>query len=161
MDFALADKLVDMIADETRPLLMGLGYSIADLEFVKEGANWVLRYFIEFVDSDEPIDIDDCQRASEALSTWLDEQDPIPQAYFLEVSSPGIERELKKEADFIRFRGQMVQISTYKAVGGAKSHIGLLGVVTDENLTIDVDGQEQVFKRDFISKIQLHWDGQD
>ena len=74
------------------PLIRELGYGLVHMELVKEGANWYLRFFIEHLEQDIPITTDDCQRVSEKLSDWLDEADPIPQAYFLEVSSPGIER---------------------------------------------------------------------
>ena len=157
----MADRLVDMIARETETLLSELGYEVADLEFVKEGANQILRFYIEFSGSDEPVSIDDCQKASEALSEWLDEHDPIPQAYFLEVSSPGIERQLKKDKDFIRFKGQTVQVGTYAAVEGSKTHVGVLGPVTDESLTITTDEKELCFSRASISKIQLYWKEQD
>ncbi|MCL1849309.1 MAG: ribosome maturation factor RimP [Clostridiales bacterium] len=131
---------------------------MADLELVKEGANWYLRFFIEHQAQEEPVTIDDCQAASEKLSDWLDENDPIPQAYFLEVSSPGIERPLKKEGDYARFQGSMVQVKTYKPVNGGKAHIGLLGPVSDETLILRQDGEDVTIARDMISGVYLYWD---
>ena len=74
---SLSTKLIDRIAEGALPVLEAAGYDLADLELVKEGANWYLRFFIE---SPEGVDINDCERASGLLSQWLDETDPIPQA---------------------------------------------------------------------------------
>jgi len=128
-----------------------------DLEFVKEGVNQYLRFFIEHLSSDTPVSVDDCQRASEALSDWLDQTDPIPLAYFLEVSSPGIERRLRKDSDFIRFQNRMVRLQTNRPVNGGKTHLGLLGPVTEERLILLRDGQEFTFNRDNITEINLYW----
>ena len=153
----MGDKLTDRIAEKTQPILQDLGYDLADLELVKEGANWYLRFFIEHAPPEAPVGIDDCQKASEALSAWLDEADPVPQAYFLEVSSPGIERPLKKEKDFIRFRGHRVQVNTYKPVNGEKVHVGLLGAVSDDALTLEGADGEETIDRAMIAKIHLLW----
>ena len=152
------DVLVNRIADATRVLVLDAGYDLADIELVKEGANWYLRFFIERVDPDEAISIDDCEKVSEILSDWLDANDPIPQAYFLEVSSPGIERPLKREKDFLRFRESVVKVSAYAPVHGKKTHIGLLGPVTERELTLTVDGEDLLFDRDKVASVRLHWD---
>ena len=155
----MGDKLIDAIAEKTQPILQGIGYGLADLELVKEGANWYLRFYIEHLSAQEHVRIDDCQRASEALSDWLDEADPIPQAYFLEVSSPGIERRLRKEEDFVRFQGHMVQINTYKPIYGGKAFTGHLGPASDEALTLMRGEEELVFERALVSGVRLYWDG--
>ena len=131
---------------------------MADLELVKEGVNWYLRFFIEHLSLDAPISTDDCEAASERLSDWLDENDPIPQAYFLEVSSPGIERPLKKEKDFIRFQGHVVQVHTYKPVHGAKTHRGSLGETTENTLSLQKTDGEITIDRDMIAGIHLFWE---
>ena len=77
-----------------RPVVEDMGYEIVDVEFVKEGPNWYLRVF---VDKEGGVSIDDCELISKALEKILDENDPIEQAYFLEISSPGIDRPLKSE----------------------------------------------------------------
>ena len=156
----MADKLIDRIADAARPLLEGAGYDLADAEYVKEGANWYLRFYIERGSLDEPVGIDDCEKASGILSDWLDEHDPIPQAYFLEVSSPGIERQLKSERDFARFKGYMVEISGYKPEHGKKAHVGLLGTVSDNELSLGTDNGDMVFSRDNIASVKLYWDNE-
>lgn len=99
------------------------GFELVDIEYVKEGSNWFLRVF---VDKEGGIDIDDCGRVSEYLSERLDEKDPIPTAYFLEVSSPGAERPLKKPHDFVRAVGKHVLVTTYEPLDGAKEFEGKL-----------------------------------
>ena len=154
----LSERLVDIIEEKTLPLLQEIGVMLADLELVKEGANWYLRFFIEHVSDDEPVTIEDCEAASEKLSAWLDENDPIPQAYFLEVSSPGVERPVKKEKDFIRFQGSMVQVKTYAPIHGAKAHLGRLGPVSGEMLTLWQDEGEMRIPREKIAGVSLYWD---
>lgn len=108
-----------------------LGYELLEVEYRKEGPDWVLRCFI---DHENGIGIDDCQRFSEALDVVLDEKDPIPGKYLLEVSSPGIERPLKKDRDFIRFAGKMVEIKLSKPINNCKTYRGeLMGMVGDDS----------------------------
>ena len=153
----MADNLAGLISAQATPIVMDLGYELADLELVKEGANWYLRFFIEHAELGEAITTDDCQKVSEKLSDWLDEADPIPQSYFLEVSSPGLERPLKTEKDFARFRGCMVQVGTYAPVHGGKLHIGRLGEVTESELRLTIGDHELTIERDKISSVRLHW----
>lgn len=105
------------------------GFELVDVEYVKEGSNWFLRVY---ADKEGGIDIDDCGRISEFLSAKLDEKDPISEAYFLEVSSPGAERPLKKPEDFAKAVGDNVFVTTYEPVGGAKEFEGTL-LSYDEN----------------------------
>jgi len=151
------DKLADRIAESVLPILLELGYDLVNTEYVKEGANRYLRFFIEHEDPSEPVTTDDCQTVSEKLSDWLDEADPIPQAYFLEVSSPGIERPLKKEKDFIRFKGHMVQVGTFAPLNGEKQHPGLLGLVTEKELTLKQKDRDLLIPRETISGVRLYW----
>lgn len=99
------------------------GLELVDVEYVKEGSNWFLRIY---VDKEGGIDIEDCGRASEFISTKLDELDPISDAYFLEVSSPGAERPLKKAEDVAKAIGKHVFITTYEQIDGAKEFEGRL-----------------------------------
>jgi len=93
------------------PILDGTPYSVYDVEFVKEGPN---RYLRVFIDKDGGVGVDDCEFVSRRLEKVLDERDFIKQAYILEVSSPGINRRLKKESDFIRYAGRVVDVKLYK-----------------------------------------------
>ena len=148
-------KLLDQILEAAEPRVEALGYDLADLEFVKEGANWYLRFFI---DKEGGVDLDDCQKVSDMLSDWLDETDPIPQAYFLEVSSSGIERVLKRDKDFLRFAGSAVAVRLFGPWQGHKQYEGILGEATATDLSI-TDGQGQILKipRDMISRVNLVW----
>jgi len=149
----------EQMAEQSKAILVPLGYDLADMELVKEGANLFARFFIEHHgDEAKPITHDDCQRASEALAEWLDKADPLPQAYFLEVSSPGIERPLKQEKDFQRFTGRLVMVHTYKLLQKRKKHIGQLGLVTAQELTLVQSGGNLVIPRDSISNVHLYWD---
>lgn len=99
------------------------GYELVDVEYVKEGSNWFLRIY---VDKEGGIDIEDCSRISEYASVKLDANDPFSTAYFLEVSSPGAERPLKKPEDVRKAVGKNVFITTYEAIDGTKEFEGKL-----------------------------------
>ncbi|WP_352400499.1 ribosome maturation factor RimP [Anaerotignum sp.] len=119
------------------PIITEKNLELVDLEFVKEGANWYLRVYI---DKEGGVDIDDCEGVSRALEAKLDTADPIEQAYILEVSSPGIDRPLKKEADFVKYRGEMIDIKLYRAMDGQKQFQGkLLGL---EDGVISIEDEE-------------------
>ncbi|CAM2891077.1 ribosome maturation factor RimP [Paenibacillus sediminis] len=123
-------KIKETVEAMVQPFLDENGFELVDVEYVKEGKNWFLRVF---VDKEGGIDIDDCGRISEYLSEKLDETDPIPDAYFLEVSSPGAERPLKKPEDVRKAVGKDVYITTYEPVDGLKEFEGqLLSFENDE-----------------------------
>jgi ribosome maturation factor RimP len=109
------------------------GFELVDVEYVKEGSNWFLRVY---VDKEGGIDIDDCGRVSEYLSVRLDEQDPIADAYFLEVSSPGAERPLKKPQDYYKAVNSHVFVTTYEPIDGVKEFEGLMLSFDGEELTV-------------------------
>jgi ribosome maturation factor RimP len=109
-------------------------------------------------DGDEGVDLDDCELISRKLSDVLEIEDPITQAYRLEVSSPGIERPLKRTKDFQRFQGEKVQIKTFSEVEGKKQFVGILGETTEETVTLDVDGTMIEIPRKKISKANLVWE---
>ncbi|MBM0065121.1 ribosome maturation factor RimP [Alkalicoccobacillus gibsonii] len=117
------------------PILAELNLELVDIEYKKEGPNWFLRVFI---DSDSGIDLDDCGTVSERLSEELDRTDPIVEAYFLEVSSPGAERPLKKASDLQKAVGKYIAISTYEPVEGQKGFEGTLHAFDGETLQIEV-----------------------
>lgn len=119
----MSNKVIDTVSEMVQPILDNLQLELVDIEFVKEGQSWFLRVFI---DSDDGVDIEECAKVSEALSEKLDEADPIKQNYFLEVSSPGAERPLKKEADFMKALGKNVYIKTYEPIEGNKEFEGEL-----------------------------------
>lgn len=147
-------KVEDIVTELAEPIVGALSYELVDVEFLKEGANWYLRVYI---DKPGGIVIDDCQAVSEQLSDKLDELDPIKQSYILEVSSPG-ERPLKKERDFERFKGEIVEVKLYQPINGKKVYEGeLLGLIddkvkikTDEGVTLSFDRKDTALVRRII-----------
>jgi ribosome maturation factor RimP len=121
-----------------QPYIDREGFELVDIEYVKEGGQYFLRVYV-----DKPgggIDIDECSRISEFLSAELDRLDPIPTAYFLEVSSPGAERPLKKPEDYARAVGKHVYITTYEPVDGRKEFEGTLEACVG-NVAVVSDGK--------------------
>lgn len=127
-----------------------LGYSIWDLEYVKEGAEFYLRITI---DSDEGIGIEDCEKMSRAIDPVLDEHDVIDDAYHLEVSSPGIERDIKTDYHLSVCIGEMVAIKLYAPIDGSKSYIGVLKSFNEENITVD----DKEIPRKAIAKMNIYF----
>ncbi|MFD9624282.1 ribosome maturation factor RimP [Peribacillus muralis] len=108
---------------------------LVEVEYVKEGKSWFLRVYI---DKETGVDIEDCGNVSEKLSEKLDEVDPIPQNYFLEVSSPGAERPLKKEKDFLNAIGKNVYIKTYEPILDEKEFEGILTSFDGKEVSLEV-----------------------
>jgi ribosome maturation factor RimP len=128
-----------------------LGVSLWDVRFLKEGASWYLRVFI---DKENGITIDDCTDVSHAIDPVIDEADPIDKSYYLEVCSCGIERELSRPEHFEKMLGQKVKLKLYKAQDGVKEFIGNL-IGFDGKVKIDVDGEIKEFDLKEISKANL------
>ena len=138
-------ELIQPTADE-------LGYFLWDVEYVKEGARRILRITI---DSEEGILIEDCEKFHRAIDPVLDEADPIEDAYYLEVSSPGIERELKTDEHIAVMAGADVEVKLYAPLDGAKSFRGtLVGLDNDGRVVIAVGENELSFERAAVAKIQ-------
>lgn len=131
----MSKKVTEITEELVLPILADLNLELVDIEFKKEGKNWFLRVFI---DSDTGVDIDQCSIVSEKLSEKLDEVDPITQAYFLEVSSPGAERPLKKEKDFYNSIGRNVYITTYEPIEGSKEFEGKLAEFDGETIVLEI-----------------------
>jgi len=131
------------------------GFELIDVEFVKESGNWYLRYY---VDKPGGITLDDCQSISVELSRLLDITDPIPYSYILEVSSPGIERPLKKDKDFSSSIGSLVEIKTFEKIAGKKVFTGILEDFSDDIVTIK-NGQSYLIPKEKISmaKLKFRW----
>ncbi|WP_290585119.1 ribosome maturation factor RimP [Alicyclobacillus sp.] len=127
------ERVTEIVEQLALPIAREAGVELVDVEYKKEGANWYLRVFI---DKEGGVDIDDCTRVSERLSEKLDEVDPIPSSYFLEVSSPGAERPLKKPSDYERAVGHLVHVSLYEPWQGQKVYEGELTEYDGESLTV-------------------------
>ena len=143
----LIEDTVETIVEE---LLEGTNIELVAVEYVRE-KDWYLRVFI---DKEGGIELDDCQELSGRLGDILDEKDVIKGAYMLEVSSPGLDRELKKEKDFRREQGKKVDVSLYAAEDGNKVLVGVLNGYDGDNVTID----EQVIPMDNVAQVRLHID---
>ncbi|SMC65285.1 ribosome maturation factor RimP [Sporomusa malonica] len=142
---SVVEKLVsDIIADSALELV--------DAEYVKE-RDWYLRVFL---DKEAGIEIDDCQWVSERLEAKLDEINLIKDHYYLEVSSPGLDRPLKKERDFIRHAGDKVEIKTYEPINEQRLFIGKLIGLADGDVRIEVDGQVVSIPREKTAQVRLH-----
>ena len=133
-------QIVEMVTDDLEPIVNNFNYELVDVEFVKEGPSYYLRIYI---DKEGGITIDDCQQTSRAIEVVLDEKDTIDVAYILEVSSPGLDRIIKKDKDFERFTGQVVDVKLYEALNKKKHLQGEIVSKVGELLTIrDEEGEE-------------------
>ena len=157
-------KITEIVEEITADFLAENGLELYNSEFVKEGKDWFLRVYIDRQQEEETEDkeevyvsTDDCEKVSRFLSAELDRLDPIEQNYYLEVSSPGLDRELIKEKDFIRFCGRLVDISLYKAIDGKKTYQGILKGLTEDNSIVITDEKEEEieFPREQVAKARL------
>lgn len=121
------------------PIVEANHFELVDVEYVKEAGTWYLRIYI---DKEGGIDINDCELVSRAFSEVLDKEDPIEDAYILEVSSPGLGRPLKKEKDFQRNLGEEVEVRTYKPINKQKEFVGLLDSWDKEQVTLQLENGE-------------------
>ncbi|MCQ6274132.1 ribosome maturation factor RimP [Bacillus sp. V3B] len=128
-------KVIETVDQLVTPILDEMGLELVDIEYVKEGKDWFLRVFI---DKEAGIDIEECGIVSERLSEKLDEIDPILHNYFLEVSSPGAERPLKKNKDFEKAIGKNVFIKTYEPINGEKQFEGTLTYFDGITVTLEI-----------------------
>lgn len=154
------EALEALIADLVTPLLEDTDLTLVDVEYVRE-KDWYLRIYI---DKPGGVEIDDCQLVSEKLTTVLDEKDPIKEKYYLEVSSPGIDRPLKKDKDFTAAYGNKVDISFFAPWEGLKDLVGILVSHSDETIAVKtiIKGKEAKnpvsIDRKLIAMIRPHID---
>jgi len=154
----LQEQLITLI----EPALAGLGYELVDLEFVPGRGSGTLRVFIDLgidlaaVPADAPgIGIEDCTRVSHLLSALLDESDPIPAAYMLEVSSPGFDRRLRTRAHFERFLGARVHVELAAPRAGRRRYTGRLAAVDEAGIRMEVDREQVAVPLAEIGKARL------
>lgn len=148
-------RVEDIVAGLAKPIADRYSFELVDVEFLKEGTNWYLRIYI---DKPNGITIDDCKTVSEELSEKLDKEDPIQQSYFLEVSSPGLDRPLKKERDFEKYKGEIVEVKLFESIEGKKIFEGeLVGLIdnkvvikTEKNIEMSFDREKTALVRRVI-----------
>jgi ribosome maturation factor RimP len=127
-------------------------FEVVDVEYVKEAGEYYLRVYI---DKEGGISLNDCEEVSRALSEILDVKDPIKENYFLEVSSPGLDRPLKKDKDFVRYSGRDVEIKLYKPLNGSKQFEGELVGLEDNNIKVIIDDNEVLFNKKEVALVRL------
>lgn len=137
------------------PLCASLNVEIYDVEYVNEAGEWYLRAYI---DKEGGVTIDDCEAVSRALSDELDKDDFIEDAYYLEVSSPGLGRTLKKDSHLKKSIGMEVELKTYKPIDKKKEFSGILKDFNDKEITVNINGKDQIFNRAEIALIKLALD---
>jgi ribosome maturation factor RimP len=150
MDIEKIKKVVESIS---LPIINSLGYELIDVEFVNEEEEWYLRIYI---DKDEGITIDDCTRVSSSIDVIIDEADPIEIGYYLEVSSPGPNRRLKSEKDYIKFTGANIKILLHNAIDGKNVVEGRLEGFTPDNVSLNIEGSILDINRKNINEIRLN-----
>lgn len=146
-----------VVWDIAEPLAQSFGYLLWDVEFVKEGADMVLRITIDS-DAEGGITIDDCEKMHRAIDPLLDEADPIEDAYMLAVSSPGVERSLTRPEHFVRMAGEDVVLKFYTAVEGSKTLRGTLVGLDGDEVVLTVDGEEKRFGKKTVAKCETVFD---
>lgn len=134
-----------------------LGYELYDVEYAKEGKNYFLRIFI---DKEDGIDLNDCEKVNDGIMDLLDEADYIKEQYFLEVSSPGIERVIRKEKHFDSAMGEEIEVKLYKPINKQKELEGVLTGYDEETITMTYENDEVSIPKNNIAQIKTkyNWD---
>ena len=135
------------------PIINAHNFELVDVEWVKEGSNWYLRVYI---DKEGGITVDDCEVINREFGDVLDEKDYISENYIFEVSSPGLDRPLKKEKDYVRSIGKDVEVRLYKPINKQKEFIGVLDSYDKTTVTLEMeDGEKMTFEKSAIALIRL------
>ena len=142
------DKVIAIV----EPLLQGTPLELVDVEYVQE-RDWYLRIFI---DKPGGVGIDDCEQLSRSVEPILDELDFLKQAYYLEVSSPGLDRVLRREKDFVRYAGRLVDLKFFKPQAGAKQLTATLQGLRDGQVCVMVNGKDQSYPQEEVAQVRLH-----
>lgn len=136
-----------------QPLIDENNFELVDVEFVKEGSDWYLRVYI---DKEGGITVNDCELISRAFNEILDREDYITEQYIFEVSSPGLMRPLKKERDYQRSIGKMIDIKLYQSIDKCKEYTGILKCFDAKTVTVILDNKEErTFDRNNLALIRL------
>lgn len=127
-------------------------YEVVDVEYVKEGSDYILRIYCE---KEGGITIEDCVAISRHIDPILDNENILDNEYRLQVSSPGLDRTLRKDKDFVRYQGRVVELKTYEKVDGTKEHEGTLKGLKDGNIIIEENDEEKSYKQSDVSLVKL------
>ncbi len=148
----MGKTVLSEIRQLVEPQVSGLGLELVDVEYIKEGTHWYLRVYI---DKDGGVDIDDCTAVSHRISEVLDRENPIPQAYMLEVSSPGIERPLRKNEDYEKYQGELISVYTTEPFQGYSCFTGNLKGLVENKIILEHEDQEIAISLDLVKKAHL------
>jgi len=148
----MSKSVLNKVRQLAEPQVSGLGLELVDVEYVKEGAHWYLRIYI---DKEGGVDIDDCAAASQRLSELLDRENLIPQAYMLEVSSPGIERPLRKKEDYEKYKGELVSVYTSEPYDGFTCFTGDLMGLEEDKVILEYEGQQIAIPFNLVERAHL------
>lgn len=146
------EHIENLVEKVVQDIVIGSAIELVDVEYVRE-REWYLRVFL---DKEGGIEIEDCQWVSEQLEEKLEQLTPLKERYYLEVSSPGLDRALRKDRDFIRHVGDKIEINTSKQFDGDRKIVGTLKGLIDGNISIDVDGVEINVPRSQTSQVRLY-----
>ena len=149
----MSKKITQQVWALAQPVVEQLGLRLWDVEYVREGADWFLRLYI---DKDGPVDIEDCVQVSRAMDPILDEADPIPDSYNFEVCSAGCERVLKRPGDFQQFLGSKVLVKLYRPRDGKKEFIGALKGYDDGTVTVEIGDEQMEFTQAETALVRLY-----
>ncbi len=145
-------KVCEIIESLALPVAEGLGLSIWDIEFVKEGGQHYLRVFL---DKDGGVDINDCETFSRAFDPILDDEDPIAESYVFEVCSAGLERTLKRPRDFEAYIGHTIEVRTFAPRGGTREFVGVLDSYNEGTVTLKIGDKVEEFTKKEIATARL------
>lgn len=145
-------EIEDKVAAVVEPLLQGTTVELVDVEYVQE-KDWYLRIFI---DKPGGVGIDDCEQLSRTIEPVLDELDFLRHAYYLEVSSPGLDRVLRRDRDFARYAGQEVEVRFFRPQAGLKQITATLKGLQEGMVAVVLNGGERLYSREDVAQVRLH-----
>lgn len=145
-------KVTELVAEFARPIVEAQGCELWDVEYVREGSEYFLRLYL---DKEGGVDINDCEAVSRAVDPILDEKDPIPGSYHFEVCSAGLERVLKRPADFQRFLGSPITVKLYRPRNGLKEIPCVLKAYDEGKLTVEAGKETIVFEKSEVAQVRL------
>ena len=147
---SIEEKVEELVQSKVKEL----GYELYDVQYVKEGKDYFLRIFI---DKPEGIDLNDCEKVSNEINPIIDKADYIKEAYFLEVSSPGVERVLRKDKHLEQNKGKEIEIKLFKPIENEKIQDGILKQYNEEAIIIEVNEEEKIIDRKNIALMKLKY----
>ena len=150
------NNIAKKVEDSIKEIIENLGYVLYDIEYAKEGKEYHLCVFIDKEDGN--IDINDCQKITEAINPILDEKDYIKEQYYLEVSSTGLERKLRKKWHYEKQIGNKIKVKLFSKIDNRKEIIGILKAYNDEFLILNCDGKEIKIENSKISEANTVFD---